>query len=118
MRLHPMSELHKLKPDNWTISLFNQAIRLQKIPFIWKWMHINHLEFSCAEYAKTLGWEPDTTLVVYVPPPDKDKDYSNEIEGELSKLNTTQCMCVFIENSTLEQFVKDINQVIKMKAFL
>lgn len=120
MRIHNLLELRDHIQGKWTPELFTETLQLHKIPFIVKWIHEDNLELGGLEIAAQMNWDPETTLLLYIEPYDKKKDYPNykEVAGQLSLLNTTQCTCSFIENMTIEKFAKNINQLAGMKAFL
>lgn len=124
-----IAEIKELRPylvKGITDGLFMEAFKLHNIASHIKWIHIDKLNFEGSLYATSQGWTPETSLLLYVKPPDYDRkhEFSEEalkeelrLEG-LSKLNTTQCTCLLFENMTVEKLAGLVNQVVTLKAFL
>lgn len=120
-----IQEIKPLIDGKCSPALFNKAFTINNITFHIQWIHKNVLETAALEHARRLDFDPDTTLVLYSNPPDYEDAVSRTIPESddvfgrgLSKLNRTQCICLFLENITLQEFANKINQIIKMKAFL
>jgi hypothetical protein len=111
----------KLGKENWNNATVSEAIDLHHIGYDFKWINKDILHKGTEAYVKNIGWNPDTTLVLYVDPTDP-KQKSNEdapfetMEG-LSLLNGSQCVCWFIKNITDEKFASIIDQVVRIGAF-
>lgn len=116
MMIVNVQEIKPLIEGKCSPALFNQAFAINKIPFHIQWINKNVLEEAAIKHAKTLNFDPDTTLVLYANPPDEkpeplDTSDPDDVFGRgLSKLNYTQCVCMFLENMTLQEFANKINQ--------
>ena len=105
-------------------SLMGEALKLHKVDFRLSSIIEFILEEECLKYIQsTLIWNPDTTLVLYVPNKDKKPkvvDEQDKIEkyfhDEVSQAEPT-VLCFFFQNMTLEKLTKIFNQIFKMKAF-
>lgn len=122
MRFSDIIDLAPLLDKGFTPGLFSEALKLNSIPIHIQWVAKEALDPACHHYANMQKWDPETTLVLYIEPPDEQSTTLEPSMGvlfpELGKLNHNQYLCTFFENTTLEELARKINQVTKMKAFL
>jgi hypothetical protein len=99
----------------------------------------NHFLFSntdeykekCPEYAISQGWDSETTLVLFEPPPtEEEKAIQQEKiakqiaedpdwdDIQIGQVDPKQVVCSFYPNLTFEKLVQTFNSFGNMKAFL
>lgn len=125
MRFAETADMHKLIKAKWTSQLILDTFKLHDIPINMTWIHKDKLEEVCCKYAIERGWDPETTFVWWSLPPDPEPDVGEDIPNKfagalvgLSKMNSTQCICLLFQNMTPEKLVGLIDQVVNMKVFL
>lgn len=128
MNLAEVKDLHALLiHEGTTTQLMHDALdkarELLSIKANIKWIAKENLVDESLKYMQQQGFDPNTTLILYVDPPDpnevaKEESISEDTFSALSKLNKSQCVCWFMPNMTLEKFAKTINKLTQNKAFL
>jgi hypothetical protein len=124
MKIVNFKEVKPMLVAKMTGQLLFEAFKLMRLSYNIAWLSKPSLDENCISYALAQGWDPNTTLVLYGDPPDHDpeKEISPEMLAEemggLTLLNHSQCICMCFPNMTLEDFIRQINQIAKMKAFL
>lgn len=125
MIIAEISEFHKLLNFNGVTqellkTALKETMRMNDIKFNVKWIHKDKLEADCTAHVASEGWNPETVLVLYVNRQDESSPIvqADDILQGLTKLNTTQCVCWFMSNMTLERFAETMNKITQLKAFL
>jgi hypothetical protein len=124
MNIHSVDELRPLL-NKTTAQLIVKTFDFCNINYkLLSHININELHSQGMKIAEMNNLNTETTLLLYTLPPDYDseKDIPEHIllkeMNDFGKLNHTKCLCIFIENMTLEILAAKINQVSSMKAFL
>lgn len=101
-------------------SLMNEALKLHKIDFRPSSIIEITLEKDCLDYIQLeLGWDVNTTLVLYIPNKDKKPKVYDQCDEFAAEVGVSEpvVICFFFQNMTLEKLTKIFNQILKMKAF-
>ncbi len=93
--------------------------------------NIDEFKFACAEYAYSQGWDTETTLVLFEPPPTEEERAVREAEAikrakedpdwedcTVGAVDPKQVICSLHPNLTLEKLVNTLTSFGKLKAFL
>lgn len=125
MRINPVIDLAKLlELKNLTPNLIKEAWEIHNILYVFTWITFFSLEKDATKFTIEMGWDPDSTLVLYTMPMDNPEGVSVDeqtIINELSMpslVNKAQCTCQFFKDMTLQGLANKINQVKNMRAFL
>lgn len=118
------TDLRPLVDKDITTSLILQAWNIQGIQTRVQWIRFDKLDELGAEFCIELGWDPETTLMIYQMPHDNpngdpvsDEIFDRELSGPTLG-NHINCVCCFYPNMTLTKLANSLNQICRMKAFL
>lgn len=117
-------DLKPLVNKDITTGLIIKAWEIHGIQTRIEWIRFDKLDELAATHCHKLGFDPDTTLMIYEPPRDNpncdpiiDEIWEEETKN-LTLSNYINCVCCFYPNMTLQKLADSMNQVCALKAFL
>lgn len=119
MNIFENGEIKQYLLNGVTSNIMADAYDTHNIIYKSAWIRINLLNEVGNAYVLDLGWDPDTTLMLY----DLPNGYNlAPIDGVGSigyeVVNKLTCFCFFIKDMTLEKLADMFNKTYKLKAFL